>query len=172
MALFIGESLSVLLTGVYVFIVCWYRFYQSPWMLAGVTVFLGGVLIAFFVLGRAFPDEIVDYQAGVIEFPGLTSSQIMLAELREIRLLRTRKGNVKQPVEFVLQKNGVIKGYGSYKFFRDISNYAEVLDVDATPFYPKETIFTRVLCCGCCRRWPRWQALFPCTGVRNFNRVF
>ena len=144
MALFLGESLSVLSLGAYVFMVCWFYFYQSIWMMAGVAVFFVVTLAMFFILGRALPDEIVDYQAGIIEFPLEEPSQIYLADLKEVRLLpeeKTRKGGTRQPIEFVLHSGQVLRRYGSYKFFRDISDYVEVYDTDGTSFYPKETYF-------------------------------
>ena len=148
MALFIGQTLSILAVGGYVLVVCWYHFYQSPWIMAGVAVFFAWVVGTFWVVGRALPDEVVDYQTGVIELPSQKPSQIMLADLKEVRLLlsqRTRKGNARQPIQFVLHNGEVIEGFGSYKFFRDISNYVPVYDTDGTDFYPKEVYFYSML---------------------------
>lgn len=148
MALFVGETLCILAPGIYVFVICWFYFYQSVLSMIGVAFPFVIILPAFLILGRASPDEIVDYQAGVIELPLEETAQIHLADLKEIRLLpteRTRKGNTKQPIEFVLHNGQVIKGYGSYKFFRDISDYVEVYDEDGTPFYPKEVYFYGIL---------------------------
>ncbi len=144
MALFLGESLSVLSLGAYVFVICWFYFYRNIWMMVGVAAFFGFVLAMFFILGRAFPDEIVDYQAGIVELPFEKQPQIFLSDLKEVRLLpeeKTRKGGTRQPIGFVLHNGQVIRSYGSYKFFRDISDYVEVYDTDGTPFQPKEVYF-------------------------------
>ena len=149
MALFLAGTLTRLGIGIYVFVCCWFHLYDASFLaLVGAAVPFIVILAAFRILGRAFPDEIVDYRAGLIEFPFATPSQIHLADLKEIHLLpeeRTRKGNTKQPIEFVLHNGQVIKGYGSYKFFRDISDYVEVYDEDGTPFYPKEVYFYGIL---------------------------
>lgn len=148
MALFIGETLSILAVGSYVLLICWFYFYQSVLSMLGVAVFFGLVLAIFLILGRAFPDEIVDYQAGVVELPFEEHARFFLADLKEVRLLpeeKTRKGGTRQPIEFVLHNGQVIRSYGSYKFFRDISDYAEVYDTDGTPFYPKEVYFYSII---------------------------
>ena len=148
MASFLASSLSVLLAGVYAFAVCWFRLYEQPVLLAGLVVFAAVMVAAFWLAGRSFPDEKVDYQAGMVFVYGENPQEFSLADLKEIRLLpalKTRRGNTKQPIQFVLHNGYVIEGFGSYKFFRDISDYAAVYDIDGTPFYPKEVYFYGML---------------------------
>jgi len=131
-----------------VFAVCWFRLYEQPFLAAGMALFAGVMVTAFWLAGRAFPDEKIDYQTGIVFVCGGQSQEFSLVDLKEVRLLpatKTRRGNTKQPIQFVLHDGQIIAGFGSYKFFRDISDYAAVYDTDGTPFYPKEVYFYGML---------------------------